>query len=123
MSWEIIKEAGRRSVERYSKQKAAEATNNFIIYTIITSIISIILSFFLPIWVVIILFAIIGLFRFISSYDNIKTAYTARNFLKNIGIWNKNNDKAILRYIIWGITLFIVIKIIKYFIILLHTNL
>jgi len=123
MSWEIIKEAGRRSVEKYSKQKAAEATYSFIVYTIITSIISIVLSIFLPIWAVFILFAIIGLIRFISSYGNIKTAYIARNFLKTIGMWNKNNDKAILGYIVWGIILFIAIKIIKYFILLLHTNL
>jgi len=117
MDWEKLIDGaiyvGKRAAERYAERKAAEATYNFIVYTIVSSIISVVLALFLPLWLVGLIFAIIGVFRFISSYGKIETGLSARRLGKTLGIWDRGSDMKVAGHLIYPAALFIVIKIIK----------
>jgi hypothetical protein len=114
---DIINKVGKGTVERIGRRKAAEASQRFIRYTIITSIISIVLSLFLPTWVPFAALTLVGLFRFIGSIDQIETANKARKMLKMMEWWDVKNDKMLLKYAGFALVVFIAVKIIMHLVI------
>jgi hypothetical protein len=110
----IMHKAIKRGIEKVEKQKAAAAMYDFIVYGIVTTVITVVLSLILPYWLVGIIFAVIGILRFAESYNKIETGIQARSILQIFNLWGKKNDDILIGYVIYGAVVFVVIQIIKF---------
>lgn len=112
---QVVHKALGRAITRYEKQKAAEEMYNFIVRGIVATVLSVVLSLVLPYWFVVVLFVVIGLLRFIDSYNNINTGIKTRKLLKTLKLWNKQNDDILIKYLIYGAVVFVTLQIVRYF--------